>query len=99
HHRDTPSFPTRRSSDLGLAKDDSIRAVVYRGAGTVAFAAGADISEFQDNRKDSASALEYNKHTDAAYTAIRTCPKPTVAMIHGLDRKSTRLNSSHVSIS
>ncbi|PYM07973.1 MAG: enoyl-CoA hydratase [Candidatus Rokuibacteriota bacterium] len=67
----------------GLAKDESIRAVVYRGAGTVAFAAGADISEFQDNRKDSASALEYNKHTDAAYTAIRTCPKPTVAMIHG----------------
>ena len=67
----------------GLAKDDSIRAVVYRGAGTDAFAAGADISEFRDNRKDSASALEYNTHTHAAYTAIRTCPKPTVAMVYG----------------
>jgi enoyl-CoA hydratase/carnithine racemase len=28
----------------GLAKDDAIRAVVYRGAGTDAFASGADIS-------------------------------------------------------
>lgn len=67
----------------GLAKDDSIRAVVFRGAGTEAFAAGADISEFEENRKDSASALQYNRHTDAAYTAIRDCPKPTVAMIYG----------------
>ena len=40
----------------GLAKDESVRAVVYRGAGTEAFAAGADISEFQENRKDRASA-------------------------------------------
>ncbi len=29
-----------------LAKDDSVRAIVYRGAGTEAFASGADISEF-----------------------------------------------------
>ena len=34
----------------GLAKDDSIRAIVYRGAGTAAFASGADISEFAENR-------------------------------------------------
>jgi enoyl-CoA hydratase len=67
----------------GLAKDDSIRAVVYRGAGTQAFASGADISEFKENRKDTATALKYNAQTEAAYTAIRFCPKPTVAMIHG----------------
>jgi enoyl-CoA hydratase/carnithine racemase len=67
----------------GLAKDDSVRAIVYRGAGTDAFAAGADISEFQDHRKDSASALQYNRQTEVAYTAIRTCPKPTVAMVYG----------------
>ncbi len=67
----------------GLAKDESVRAVVYRGAGTDAFAAGADISEFQENRKDRASAMHYNQQTDAAYTAIRGCPKPTVAMIYG----------------
>ena len=67
----------------GLAKDDSVRAIVYRGAGRDAFASGADISEFTENRKDTQTALAYNKKTEAAYTSIRLCPKPTVAMIFG----------------
>src|SRR5512144_1944434 len=66
-----------------LAKDDAVRAIVYRGAGRQAFASGADISEFQENRKDTATALAYNKTTEAAYNAIRLCPKPTVAMVFG----------------
>ena len=67
----------------GLAKDDSVRAVVLRGAGTDAFASGADISEFKENRKDTETALRYNAQTEAARRGIRECPKPTVAMIHG----------------
>jgi enoyl-CoA hydratase/carnithine racemase len=67
----------------GLEKDDSVRAVVFRGAGTQAFASGADISEFRENRKDTETALRYNAATDAAYRAIRYCAKPTVAMIYG----------------
>lgn len=67
----------------GLTKDDSIRAVVYRGAGTEAFASGADISEFEENRKDTETAIRYNAQWEAAYTAVRDCPKPTVAMVHG----------------
>src|SRR5881409_3867789 len=66
-----------------LARDDGVRAIVYRGAGTQAFASGADISEFTENRKDTATAVRYNAETEAAYTAIRACPKPTVAMIFG----------------
>jgi enoyl-CoA hydratase len=66
-----------------LGKTDSVRAVVYRGAGTVAFASGADISEFKEQRKDAASASRYNAQTGAAYSTIRECPKPTVAMIFG----------------
>src|SRR5262245_50447081 len=66
-----------------LSKDDSVRAIVYRGAGREAFASGADISEFQENRKDTRTALAYGRETDAAYTAIRVCPKPTMAMIFG----------------
>lgn len=66
-----------------LAKDDTVRAIVYRGAGREAFASGADISEFEENRKDTATALAYNKQTGAAYSAIRLCPKPTVAMVFG----------------
>jgi len=67
----------------GLAKDDSVRAIVYRGAGRDAFASGADISEFKEHRKDTATALRYNEQTGSAYRAIRDCPKPTVAMIFG----------------
>lgn len=67
----------------GLSKDDSVRAVVFRGAGRQAFASGADISEFQQNRKDRETSLRYNEATAAAYAALRECPKPTVAMIHG----------------
>ena len=67
----------------GLAKDESVRAIVYRGAGTVAFASGADISEFKEQRKDTESAMHYNAQTGLAYSTIRACPKPTVAMIFG----------------
>src|SRR6266498_3997258 len=66
-----------------LSRDDAVRAIVYRGAGRDAFASGADISEFKENRKDTETALAYNKKTEAAYTAIRVCPKPTVAMVFG----------------
>jgi enoyl-CoA hydratase len=72
-----------RAGTEGLAKDDSVRAVVYRGAGRDAFASGADISEFKENRKDTATSLRYNEQTAAAYRGIRDCPKPTVAMIFG----------------
>jgi enoyl-CoA hydratase/carnithine racemase len=66
-----------------LAKDDAVRAIVYRGAGREAFASGADISEFEENRKDTETALAYSKQTEAAYDGIRLCPKPTVAMVFG----------------
>src|SRR5206468_12064038 len=66
-----------------LVKDDAVRGIVYRGAGTVAFASGADISEFQEQRKDAESSQRYGEATAAAYAAIRECPKPTVAMIYG----------------
>ena len=67
----------------GLAKDDSIRAIVYRGAGTDAFASGADISEFEEHRKNTETAAHYNRQWEISYTSIRGCPKPTVAMIYG----------------
>jgi enoyl-CoA hydratase/carnithine racemase len=66
-----------------LGEDDTVRGVVYRGAGRQAFASGADISEFAEHRKDTETALGYGAQTEAAYVAIRECPKPTVAMIHG----------------
>ena len=67
-----------------LVKDDSVRAVVYRGAGTEAFASGADISEFPGAAARTPRAPQrYNATTAAAYAAVRECAKPTIAMIYG----------------
>ena len=50
----------------------------------MAFASGADISEFKEQRKDTASALALQRADLARPTpTIRECPKPTVAMIFG----------------
>ncbi len=67
----------------GLVRDPAVRGIVFRGAGEEAFASGADISEFKEQRKDRATAEAYNKRTEAAYHAVEACPKPTVAMIYG----------------
>jgi enoyl-CoA hydratase/carnithine racemase len=66
-----------------LTNDDAVRTIVFRGAGVEAFASGADISEFKENRKDAATAMAYNKTVEDACAAIRLCPKPAVAMIFG----------------
>jgi enoyl-CoA hydratase/carnithine racemase len=66
-----------------LGNDDGVRAILFRGAGQEAFASGADISEFKENRKDRESAIAYNKKVEEAEVAIRNCPKPTIAMIFG----------------
>jgi enoyl-CoA hydratase/carnithine racemase len=66
-----------------LGRDPAVRGIVFRGAGEEAFASGADISEFRELRKDRATAEAYNARTEAAYRAIETVPKPTVAMIYG----------------
>ena len=63
--------------------DPEVLCVAFRGAGTEAFASGADISEFEEQRKDAASSRHYGAQTEAAYSAIRRCPKPTVAMVFG----------------
>lgn len=65
-----------------LAADPTVRVVVLRGAGEQAFVAGADISQFQTERTSS-GAGGYGDATQAAYAAIDTLPKPTLAMLHG----------------
>src|SRR6185436_19748698 len=62
--------------------DPAIRVIVLRGAGTRAFSAGADISEFDSARAGDAAAA-YDALNDAAFRALSGCAKPTIAMIHG----------------
>ena len=76
-------------SELGtrmreLSADPDVRCVVLRGAGTKAFAAGADIAEFPSVRANSAHGKIYGELIDATMQAIGDCVHPTVAMIHGV---------------
>jgi enoyl-CoA hydratase/carnithine racemase len=62
--------------------DPTVRVIVLRGAGTRAFSAGADISEFATARAG-AAVHSYDALNHAAFEALTGCPKPTIAMIHG----------------
>ena len=67
-----------------LESDDSVRCIVLRGAGDKAFAAGADISEFEKMRSNARVAKDYGDKIDGTMRAVKDCRHPTVAMIHGV---------------
>jgi len=67
-----------------LDPDESVRAIVLRGAGERAFAPGADIGEFESQRSNAAQARAYGTVMHAVMRRIDECRHPTVAMIHGL---------------
>ncbi len=65
-----------------VAEDGVTRCVVLRGAGA-AFGAGADVTEFATERDTPEKAAAYAKIMGAGLRALRDCPVPTVAQIHG----------------
>lgn len=63
-----------------LARDDSVRALVFTGAGTRFFAAGADIKEFPERAREGRAAsggLDLSR-------ALAACAKPTLAAVNGI---------------
>lgn len=66
-----------------LANDDTVRLVVFSGAGDKAFVSGSDISEFDKQRSTPDAAAEYNRIADDAEFAVDELPKPTIAKIQG----------------
>jgi len=66
-----------------LSKDRAVRCVVFRGAGDIAFSAGADIKDFPKHRHDSKSAARYAEAAEGAMDAVEEMPQPTVAMVRG----------------
>jgi enoyl-CoA hydratase len=62
--------------------DPSVRVIVLRGAGTKAFSAGADISEFESARTGD-GAKDYDRLNHEAFSALMNAAKPIIAMIHG----------------
>jgi len=67
-----------------LEADDGVRCVVLRGAGEKAFAAGADIAEFDKVRTNATVAKDYGDKIEGTMRAVAECRHPTVAMIHGV---------------
>jgi enoyl-CoA hydratase len=63
--------------------DPQVRCIAFRGAGTEAFASGADISEFEEIRAEKSSVAQYDGLLDQVLHSIQGSPKPSVAMIHG----------------
>jgi enoyl-CoA hydratase len=63
--------------------DPEVRCVVFRGAGTEAFASGADISEFDKIRSQQAAVAEYDDLLDEVLHSIQDSRKPSLAMIYG----------------
>lgn len=62
--------------------DGSLMAIVISGAGDRAFAAGTDISLFRDFSTPE-QGIAYEKRADEIFTAIESCPVPTIAAIAG----------------
>jgi len=63
--------------------DAEVRCVAFRGAGSEAFSAGADISEFQRIRAERQSVSQYDGLLDEVLHSIQDSLKPSLAMIHG----------------
>ena len=65
-------------------QDPAVRVIVVTGEGEKAFSAGADISEFGQNRASEAGIAAYNAAVAAANAALASAGKPTVALIRGV---------------
>jgi enoyl-CoA hydratase len=63
-----------------LAQDDSVRVVIFTGAGDKAFIAGADIGEFAGRTAVAQRSVMLGR---SLFTAIDNFPKPVIAMING----------------
>src|SRR5690606_40829735 len=94
-HRDLRSLPTRRSSDLAALAADAVLSALARGDVVATGYAEARRSTFRDK---AALCLLIQGFLGARplldYAVARIASRPEIE-----DRKSTRLNSSHVKIS
>src|SRR3546814_9383320 len=81
---------------VGWRGDASVEAVIIDHSEGRGFCAGGDIRMLAESgAKDGREARAFF-HTEYRLNHLLfTYPKPVVAVMDGLDRKSTRLNSSH----
>ena len=66
-----------------LRHDDTVRVVVFRGAGGKAFVAGTDIAQFLEF-KSGEDGIAYEEQMEDYLAAVETLPVPTLAVVEGL---------------
>jgi enoyl-CoA hydratase/carnithine racemase len=66
-----------------LGADESLRCIVIRGDGDKAFAAGADIAEFKNERANAAQAKAYSRGGIGWMHSVAECRHPTIALVQG----------------
>ena len=64
-------------------KEESVRVLILKGAGDIAFVSGADISEFEDKRSSQKDRDAYEAAFDNALDKLANFSRPVVAMIRG----------------
>ena len=67
-----------------IGEDADVYCVVIAGSGSRAFSAGSDIGGFPEERQTPEQVQTYARALEGALSALRNCPHPTVALIHGV---------------
>lgn len=67
-----------------LEVDSQVKVLILKGVDDTAFSAGADISEFLENRFSAVRAKDYNDATLESIEKLYRFPKPTIALIKTL---------------
>ena len=67
-----------------LSRDNELRCIVLSSVGGKSFSPGNDITEFETERANKKQAIGYGTLMENTLKAIRNCPVPTVAEIHGI---------------
>lgn len=80
---DLPMWRGLAEAFTALTDDQDVRCIVLRGAGGKAFAAGADIGEFDTVRATAQQAKDYDVIMREALRAVRECRQPVIARIDG----------------
>ena len=65
-----------------VGQDDGVKALIVRGQGEHAFAAGTDISQFRGFTKPE-DGLAYEAEMDRVLNTVEECGVPTIAAMHG----------------
>jgi hypothetical protein len=73
--------------------DAGIRVIVIAGTGKKAFAAGSDISGFEEVRSDPQKNRHYNEVNERSYNAVYACAKPTMDILGRIGAELTYLTA------